>query len=131
MVVAFRSALLNNGFCYQFTFLIVGKCALHLDAVPNLVVRKYMLFELIFIIRNNAIGYFNNVLRGPVILLQFIYLQIWIIAFKIEDILDIGPPKRIDTLRIVTNYADVLIGCGQFFYDGVLRKVGILVLIYH
>src|SRR5690606_1324678 len=66
-----------------------------------------------------------------IILLQLKNLQVGIIFFKIEDILDIGSSEGVDALSIVAHYTDVFVDGGQFTDNQVLRKIGILILIDH
>ena len=85
---------------------------------------------LVFIIAYHIIGYVQYCLRAAVVLLQLHYFHILIIVLELQNVLHRGPAKRVDALCIVSHYAYVLMSCPQHFYDRILCKVRILVLIY-
>ncbi|MNL42478.1 hypothetical protein D3C87_1649370 [compost metagenome] len=69
VVISFGTAFLNDGFSYDFTFFIICESTLYLNAVAGLIVGEDILFQLIFIVGDNAIGNFYNILGRAVILL--------------------------------------------------------------
>ncbi len=79
---------------------------------------------------DHRVGHFHNVSGGAVVLLEAENLHIGVILFKIEDVLNIGTAKGVNTLRIIAHHADVATNRCQFPGNEVLRKVGILVLIH-
>src|SRR5699024_3208120 len=64
-----------------------------------------------------------------VVLLQRNLHRILVVAFKIQDIVDIGAPKRVDTLGVIADHAKVVIFFCQHIGDFILCVIGILVLI--
>ena len=52
------------------------------------------------------------------------------VSCKVEDIIYISPSKSINALCIVAHYTNILMNTCQVFYNGILRHVGILELIY-
>src|SRR5690606_29513751 len=101
------------------------------DFLPILIIREHVLFQLVLIVRNNAVGSIHDHLGRTVVLFQFEDLDIGIILLKIQDILDIGTTEGIDTLCIIPYHTYIFIDRSQSLHDQVLRKVGILVLIHH
>src|SRR3546814_1174151 len=106
-------------------------CPDHLYFFTGFVLRENDLFKLIAVVGNDAVGRIHDILRGAIILLQFEYLQVRVIFFKIQDVLDIRSPERINTLGIVTYHTDILMDSREPFYDQILGKIRVLVLVNH
>ncbi|MCY1536786.1 hypothetical protein D9M68_722560 [compost metagenome] len=62
---------------------------------------------------------------------QLIYFKIGVIPFKVEDILNVRSPESVDTLGIIAHHTDILVSSCQLFYNNVLRKISVLILIHH
>src|SRR3546814_1651142 len=54
-----------------------------------------------------------------------------VIFFNIQVVLDIRAPERINTLGIVTYHTDILMDSREPFYDQILGKIRVLVLVNH
>src|SRR5699024_2112352 len=67
---------------------------------------------------------------GAVVLLQWNLHRILVVAFKIQNIVDVGAPKRVDALGVIADHAKVVIFFCQHIGDFILRVIGMLVLIY-
>ena len=72
------------------------------------ILRKDLLFNLVSVARNDGIGGIDDVLGGAIVLLQLHDLELGIVLLEIEDVGDVGTSKGIDTLGIVSHYADIL-----------------------
>ena len=71
----------------------------------------------------------QNCLRRTIILLEFQYFRPRIISLKINNILYIGAPPRVNTLVHIADHAKILLGADQHLSQNVLRVVGILIFI--
>ena len=76
------------------------------------------------------IGSLYYQLCRTIVLLQFKKSGIRILALEIQDIIDVCPTEAVDTLCIITNNTHLLALFRQLIDDGLLGKVGILILIY-
>ncbi len=81
-------------------------------------------------VTKDLVGGIQYVGRGAVVLLQLNHFYIVIIALKLQDVLNGGAAKRIDALGIVAHHAHIFMRRTQQLDDLVLRRVGILVLVY-
>ena len=74
------------------------------------------LFEnLIFIVFYYFIGGVDNGAAGTLILFKFKNLVVGIVFFKIQDILDVGTAKGINTLGIIAHDTNIFVVCRQLF----------------
>ncbi len=73
----------------------------------------------------------QNVLRGPVVLLQAHHLGVRVVPLEGEDVPDIGVAPRVDRLVGVAHHTDVAVLAGQKLGEGVLDHVGVLELVDH
>ncbi len=104
-------------FATQFGYLIrhnitlfhIAVCLEHTDSFPFLFFGEYGFPYLTLILLNQAVGSTDNGLCGAVILLQFEDFRIGVDFRKIENIINIRPTERIDTLRIISHHTDTLI----------------------
>ena len=69
-------------------------------------------------------------LGGAVILLQPNDPCVLVLLFKIQDILNVGPPETVDGLVIVTHHAEVPVSPGQQAGEEILQVVGVLILVH-
>ncbi len=72
------------------------------------ILRPHSFLNLILIVGDDAVGGIHDHLGGTVILFQFIKLVFRVIVLKIQDILNVGSAKRIDTLSVITYHANIL-----------------------
>ncbi len=61
---------------------------------------------LLLILMDQAIGRIYDILCRTVVAFQFEDTASRILILKLQDIIDISPAKRIDTLRIISHYTD-------------------------
>ena len=99
------------------------------DTCTFLILGPDFLEYLLLVIGDHIIGGIDDDLGGTVILLQFRNAVIGIIGPEVQNILDVGPAKCINTLRIISHDADILVVGSKLLNDQVLRIVGVLVLI--
>ena len=102
----------------------------HTDGFPFFFLREHGFPNLTFVLFNQTIGSTNNGLRRTVILFQFKDFRVGIDFRKIENIINIRPTERIDTLRIVSHHTDTLILLCQLQNNAMLRIIRILILIH-
>ena len=62
--------------------------------------------------------------------LQLHHLELWVGRGEFDDILDFSPSKGVNTLGIVTHYAEVVVLLGKLVEYPILHNVSVLVLIY-
>ena len=107
----------------------IGHCLKDLDLFTLFVHREDLFLDLTLIIGYYSVCSINNCLGGTVILFELEELIVIIIIFKFQDVFNPGPPERVNTLIIIANNAYVPVKGGEFFYNQVLRVVGILVFV--
>ncbi|MNY55675.1 hypothetical protein D3C86_1916730 [compost metagenome] len=66
------------------------------------------LVELGLVFVDDRVGRFDYIFRRTVILLQTVGLYAFIILLEVQDVIDVCSAESINTLRIVTNDADIL-----------------------
>ena len=69
-------------------------------------------------------------LGGTVVLLQADDPGVLVLLFKVQDILNVGPPETVDGLVIVTHHAEVPVSPGQQAGEEILQVVGVLILVH-
>ena len=69
-------------------------------------------------------------LGGAVVLFQSDHPCVLVLLFKIQDILNVGPPETVDGLVIVTHHAEVPVSPGQQAGEEILQVVGVLILVH-
>ena len=100
--------LFKNGASHETSFLCICQTAVHFYfgtigiGSPN----NFVEFGFVFIY--NRISGFDNVFRRTVILFQSKGFHALIILLEIQYVVDIGTPKSINTLRIITHNAYIL-----------------------
>ncbi len=75
-------------------------------------------------------GRVEDELRGPVVLLQLHDRRVGVVAFEIEDVLDVGTAPAVDALVVVAHHAQVPVRRGKRLHPQVLRPVRVLVLVH-
>ena len=123
--------IVEDGIRHAPGFFAFGGIAYHFDFLTDVVGGPNVFLQLLLVVLDHRTGCIHNVLGGSVILLKFERFYVWVIAFIVEDVLDIGATKGINTLRVIAHHANVLMHCGQLARDHVLHMVGILILVYH
>ena len=71
-----------------------------------------------------------DILRRTIISFQFENTATRILVLELQDIIDIGSPERIDTLRIISDHADTSVYFAQALYNQMLGKIRILILVH-
>ena len=61
-----------------------------------------------------------DILRRTIISFQFENTATRILVLELQDIIDIGSPERIDTLRIISDHADTSVYFAQALYNQML-----------
>ncbi len=122
--------LFPDGTGHKTAFLAIGDAAVDFDAVARIIGRPDDFIELDFVFIDDGIGRLHDILGRPVILFESVHFYILIILLEVEDVVDVGAAKSINTLRIVAHDTDVLETVRQRPYNQILRMVGVLVLIH-
>ena len=114
---------------HHFGLLAVGIGSEHADLFAHIPFRKALLLHAFRITFDHRIGRLDDRARRAVILLQLEDHRVGEILLERKDVLDLGPPERIDRLGVVAHHADLRMELRQAPDDDVLGIVGILVLI--
>ena len=77
-----------------------------------------------------GVGCIQNRLCGTIILFQTNHAASFVLAFKVENVLNGCPPEAIDTLVVIAHHADILISPCQQRGQQILGVVGVLILIH-
>ena len=120
-----------NGISHKFSFVVVGHGTHQPDILTLLVVGPQFLWNLTLVISNDLIGHLQNILGASVILLQFDHFHFIVIFSEQKNILNGRSAESINGLCIITHHTYVFMGCTQQFYNFILSRVSILVLINH
>ncbi len=127
MVVHF---LFKNRRRHQLALLVVRIGFYQLYEVAVIVRCPHIFWQLCPVVLNHSIGGIHDHLGGAVVLFQLDNSQFGKVFFEIQNILDISPAKRIDTLGIVAYHANILVNIRELTGNEVLRNIGVLKLIY-
>ena len=114
---------------HHFGLLAVGIGSEHADLFAHIPFRKALLLHAFRITFDHRIGRLDDRTRRAVILLQLEDHRVGEILLERKDVLDLGPPERIDRLGVVAHHADLRMELRQAPDDDVLGIVGILILI--
>ena len=125
-----RTVQLSNLIDYNISLFHITICLKHPDGFPFLLFREDLLAYLSLILFNQTVGSTDNSLRRPIVLFQLEYFRIGIHFCKIQYIVNICSPERIDTLRIIPYHTHMLMIFCQLQHNAVLGIVGILIFIY-
>ncbi len=72
----------------------------------------------------------HNIPLGPIVVIDGINVAVWMILFKLMDIINFGTPKRINSLRVIADHQQMMVALIQQFNDFVLKPVDVLILIH-
>ena len=114
---------------HDIGFLIVAEALYHRNAVSHLVLAEQVLGNLALVFLDEAVGGIGDGLGRAVIAFELKGLDIGIKALQPEDIVDIGPAKAVDALRVVAHDTQAVIFLAQLVNNQMLREVGVLVLV--
>ena len=106
------------------------KIGLYRHHVAAAVVRPEGLALPALVVLDDGVGGIQNVLGGAVVLFQPNDPGVLVLLFKIQDILNVGPPETVDGLVIVTHHAEVPVSPGQQAGEEILQVVGVLILVH-
>ena len=106
------------------------KIGLYRHHVAAAVVRPEGLALPALVVLDDGVGGIQNVLGGAVVLFQSDHPCVLVLLFKIQDILNVGPPETVDGLVIVTHHAEVPVSPGQQAGEEILQVVGVLILVH-
>ena len=82
------------------------------------------------VLPDQAVGRIDDILGRTVVPLQLEDLATRIELLELKDIVDIGSTERIDTLCVIAHHTQVTSSFAQAFYDQMLGKIGILILVH-
>ena len=106
------------------------EAGLYRHHVAAAVIRPEGLALAALIVLDDGVGGIQNVLGGAVVLFQSDDPGILVLLFKIQDILNVGPPETVDRLVIVAHHAEVPVSPGQQAGEEILQVVGVLILVH-
>ena len=102
----------------------------HFYRVAGGFIRKQALFFAFFVFGNQLVGGFQNYFGGAVILLQRNGFGVLKIFFKFQNVADVGPTPRINTLVRVPHHTQFAVFGGQHAGNHILGMVGVLVFVH-
>jgi hypothetical protein len=82
------------------------------DTLALLVASPQIFLKLVDVFGNHTAGSTHDGFGAAVILLEPKGVELGVIFLKIEDVLDVRPPKSVNTLGVISHDADILIICG-------------------
>ena len=100
------------------------------NLVALLILAIHLLRYLPTVFLHDAVGSFNDSLSGTIVALKLEEQSIRILMLEVEDVVDIGTTKGVDTLVVVANYADTLVFTSKESKYSLLSIVGVLILIH-
>ena len=83
------------------------------------------------VVGNDRVGGIQDVLGGPVILLQTDHQGVGIVLLEVQDVADVGSPELIDGLVVVAHHAKVPEAVRQEPDQFELGRIGVLVFVHH
>src|SRR5690606_25238502 len=113
----------------ELRFLILVIDLMNLNRHTPWLTRPELLVGSSGILADNVLGGFKNGGGTAVILLQLDNGRARKVAFEIQDIREVRAAPAVDRLPVIANHADVPLRADETFDDGVLRSIGILVLV--
>ena len=102
----------------------------HRNTLPPRIHREDRLLYLPAVLLDQAIGRLHDGLRRAVVLLQLEDFRFGKGAREVEDIVNLRPAERVDALGIIAHHTDPMMNRSQLLHNGMLRQVGILILIH-
>src|SRR5262245_61808614 len=99
------------------------------DPVTAIIGGPELLFLLVYVVRNYRVSRVEDGLRRPIVLLEQDDFCSWKMLLKFKNVTNIGLPKSVDTLGVVTDHADVLLLLGQKHYQRKLQRIRVLVFV--
>ena len=100
--------VLKNRSGDKTAFFPIGKQSVYHDLWTFVISGPYYFIKFCFVFIYNGIRGLHDVSGRAVILLQPVHLHIIVILLEVEDIINIRPPKSIDTLGIIPNHTYIL-----------------------
>ena len=115
---------------HTFRFCAVVHIGFQVQRCSLLFLRIYLLVDLLAVLMYQRVSRIHDILRRAVVTLQFEHLRRGIYLPEIENITDVRPSERVDTLRIIAHHTDIILWFGEAFHEQELDIVRILVLIH-
>ena len=112
-------------------FLISCAQSPEMDPGAGPVICPELLALALCIVGDHRVGRVQDILGGPVILLQPDYQGIGIVFLEIQDVADIRPAEPVDGLVVIADHAQIPVFLCQKPDQLELGRIGILVLIHH
>ena len=111
-------------------FLVIGVERQDAELAAHLLLGIDGLRNLFLILIYQTVRRIYDVLRGAVVLLELEDATARILVAELQDIVDVRPPERVDTLRIVAHDADTAARFAKFLDNQMLGEVCILILVH-
>ena len=105
------------------------QCGKEFDRMPRLFIRPEHLSLPVEVVGDDTGGGVQDGLSRPVVLLQLDDGGSRKVGLKIQDVLDISPPKAVDRLIFIPNCGDVLMNLGEILDQFILGTVGVLIFV--
>ena len=106
MIVVFH---LEDGVADDRRFVVFSTRLQHRNRRSLLVLRPHLLGYLLVVVLDDGVGRIDDILGGPVVLLQFDKLRLGIVALEVEDVVDVGAAESVDALGIVAHHTDIVV----------------------
>ena len=116
--------------CHLLGLILVALRLKNAELLPHFFLRVYGFFDLVGVATDDAVGSIHNVLRRTIVALQLDELRRGILGGKLQDVVDVGATKSVDALRIVAHHTDGGVRAGELPDDGMLCRVGVLILVH-
>ena len=112
------------------SFLLIRVNRLEQELLAFIVPAKHIFAYLPLVVTYQTVGRLHDVLRRAVVLFEFEESSLGKLLLKVENIVDVGPAKAIDTLRIIAHDADSPMPFSEQRHDTLLHMVGVLIFIH-
>src|SRR5690606_17377515 len=110
-------------FSFVVNTVYLYRCAFALGS-PKLFIGTLCVFG------NNRVSSIQNITRATVILFEFYNFCTRKVTFEIKNVRKISTAPTINRLPVIANHTNILLFVNKELYKLVLRRVGVLVLIY-
>ena len=130
ILAAFSALDGTNGIGHHLGLFNVGVGVEHMELFTSGIFGEHVLLDLPAVLLDETISSLDDVLCGAIVLLQFEEPCSVVYLLEGEYVVNICSTETINALRIIAYDTDVMVLTSELPHDAVLRKVGVLILIY-
>ena len=94
-----------------------------------LLFRKAFFLHPVFVVLNDPVGYLHDLVGGAEVLLQAEKPGAGVFCFKVQEVVDVAAPERVDGLPVIT-HAEKIVAGRQQPCELLLQVVGVLVFVH-